>query len=615
VRTDGGGESGEKEYVTKSEQEKGSDTLSVSGNSLNINSSPCEGSEQNDISHNVIASSFQRTDSCLEDVSEMSSASLHGGEETLKSPESISVREAEVVASESAVDKSLISGTTPISDKVAPGLVRNRVRPPVTIPAVARRPREMDKIQTDNRPESISVSHNVIASSSQRTESCLEGISEVSSASLHDVDETLKSQKSISVGKTEVVASESAVSKTLMSGTTPVSDKGPPGLIRKRVKPSVTIPAVARRPRELNKIQTDNRPESISVPHNVIASSSQRTDSCLEGISEMSSASLHGVGETLKSQESISVGEAEVIASESAVSKPLMSGTTAISDKVAPGLVRNRVKPPVTIPAVARRPRELNKIQTDNRPESISSLINCNRNIQEEDLQQSMVTNESVSERASIFPCYQKGNNEASFSGGNGIGVGIPGITQIIPTGTAIRPQHGSNIGVSTQLDGNGEASQSLPEPDLPSEGAGGGHSNVLQKPSFSQRSRFIKPIPQILDPSIRKRKFMGSSTSNCESDDSSQAHSSEKQRNGASASESEDRSKRCISDANSISPPVRKSIETPRGRFVKQTPRFIEASVRRHSVQSNASETEEEFCKRTSLVTSPHKRHADLTR
>jgi hypothetical protein len=388
----------------------------------------------------------------------------------------------------------------------------------------------------------------------------------------------------------------------------------------------------------------------------VIASSSQSIDSCLKNVNEMSSASPHGTDETIKSQESVSVGEAEVAASELATckNKSLILGTTPSSDKVPPGLVRKRMKPPVSIPVVTRRPRELIKIVSDDKPESISSLVNCDRNIQEENVQQDVVTNENVSEGTSmIFPCYQKGNNELSSLVGKVIGLGVPGITQIIPTGTAIRPQHDSNVGVSRQIDGNGEAPQSLPEPDLPSEGAGGGGcSNVLLKPSSSQvnvvqRSRFIKPRPQILDPSIRKRKFVGSSMSNCETDDSVKAHSSDSftfhnnsgkdmpehgkprpdwqtpnltdrteslKQGNASASESEDEARRCMSDASGISPPARKSVETSRGRFVRQTPRFIEASVRRHSMQSNASESEEEFWKRTSVATSPQKRHADLT-
>lgn len=413
--------------------------------------------------------------------------------------------------------------------------------------------------------------------------------------------------------------------------------------------------SVGRNSLSVNSSPCEGR-EQNDIPHStVIALSSQHIDSCLKNVNEMSPVSPRGTDETLMSEEGVSVGEPEAAAGELAVckNKSLISGTTPVSDKVPPGFVRKRMKPPVSIPAVTRRPRELRKTVTGDKPESKSSFVNCDRNVEEESVKKNGI-NENVNEGAGmIFPYYQKGNNELSLSGGKGIGLGVPGITQIIPTGTAIRPQHDSSIDVSRQIDGNGEAPQSLPEPDLPSEGAGGGYSNVLQKPLSSQvnlvqRSRFIKPRPQILDSSIRKRKFVGSSMSNCESDDSFKAHSSDlfpfhnnsgkdmpecgkprpdlqtpnqtdrtenKKQENPSASESEDESRRCLSDISCISPPGRKSVETSRGRFVRQTPRFIEASVRRHSIQSNASESEEEFWKRTSVVASPHKRHADLIR
>lgn len=391
--------------------------------------------------------------------------------------------------------------------------------------------------------------------------------------------------------------------------------------------------------------------EPNDIPHNVvIASSSQNIDCCLKNVNEVSSASQHGTDETVKSQES-EVGKAEVDASESAAckSKSLVLCTTPLLDKIPLGPVRKRMKPAVSIPAVTRRPRVLCKVVSDDKLEIVSSLVNSNKNIQEGSVQQNIVTDENVSEGASIMlPCYQKGNNEVSLSGGKSIGLGVPGIAQIIPTGTAIRPQLDGNIGVSGQIYGNGEAPHSLPEPDLPSEEAGGGYSKVLLKPSSSQvnvvqRSRFIKPRPQILDPSVRKCKSVDGSASNRESDDASKAHSSDSfpfnndsgkvvsrldwqtpnlidrieslKPENASATESEDESRRCVSDTDDISPPARKSVETSRGRFVRQTPRFIEASMRRHSMQVNAVESEEELSKQTCLVTSPHKRHADTSR
>jgi hypothetical protein len=372
---------------------------------------------------------------------------------------------------------------------------------------------------------------------------------------------------------------------------------------------------------------------------------------------ETSAASSHDTEETIKLQVSISGLEAEAAGSEPATikSESCISGISPVSDKkVPPGLVRKRMKPPVIIPAATRRPRELSGVLNNDKLGSVSSAVNCNKNVQEECAQQHTVRNEDVSEMDSlILPCFSKGSNEVPLPSGKGIGVGVPGIARLIPTGTAIRPQYDRNIGVST-LDMKGEAPQSLPEPDLPSEGAGGGYSSVLPKPSTSQvnvvqRSRFIKPSPCILDPSIRKRKFMGNSTSNNESDDSLKMHGSDslsyhnssgkvmpedgrlgpmwqtpdvadqtdsqKQGSGASASESEEEPRKCMSDASNVSPLIRKPIETSRGRFVRPTPRFMEASVRRNSIQSSASESEEEFRKGTSMATLPHKKQTDVTR
>jgi hypothetical protein len=399
--------------------------------------------------------------------------------------------------------------------------------------------------------------------------------------------------------------------------------------------------------------------EQNDIPHSVASSSSESVDLDLKDANEISAAGLFSADKTIKSQGSISDVEAEVAASDSTTSKneSLISGTTLVTDKrIPPGLVRKRMKPPVSIPAITRRPRELTKVLNDDKPECISSLVNGNKNIQEECAQQSTIRNENVSERSNvILSCSPKVDNDVPFAGGTGIGVGVPGITQIIHTGTAIRPQHDNSVNIPMQLDRKAEAPQSLPEPDLPAEGAGEGCSSLLLKSSSSQvnafqRSRFVKPCPRILDPSICKLKFMGSSVNNNnESDDSRKTHSSDsfplhnnfrkgmpeygrprlalqtpnvtdgieshKQGSGASTSESEDESRRCLSDASTISPPVRKAIETSRGRFVRPAPRFIEASVRRNSIQSNASESEEELRKGTSTVTPCHKRQTDVTR
>lgn len=395
--------------------------------------------------------------------------------------------------------------------------------------------------------------------------------------------------------------------------------------------------------------------EQNNIPHSVADLCSQTVNPSFNNVAETLTAGPHDAEETVKSRVNISGVEAEAVGSEAATTKceTFISGISPLSDKkVPPGLVRKRMRPPVSIPAVARRSRVPSEIPNGDKLASTPSVVNCIKNIQEECAQQHTVRNEDVSERTSlILPCYPK-ENEVPFSSGKGIGVGVPGITQTIPTGTAIRPQYDRNISVST-LDVNGEAPQSLPEPDLPSEGAGGGYSSVLLKPSSSQvnvvqRSRFIKPGPCILDPSMRRRKFAGSSASDNESDDSKKIQSSDsllynssgkvmpehgrprpacqtpnmtdqtesqKQGSEASASESEDEPRKCMSDASNVSPLIRKPIETSRGRFVRPTPRFMEASMRRNSIQSSASEIEEEFRKGTSMATSPHKRQTDVTR
>jgi hypothetical protein len=394
--------------------------------------------------------------------------------------------------------------------------------------------------------------------------------------------------------------------------------------------------------------------EHNNIPHGVTDLCSQSVESGFKDATE-TTAGPHDTEETLQLQVSVSGMEAEAVGSEPATTKSesFISGISPITDKkFPPGLVRKRMKPAVNIPAATRRPREPSGVLNADKFGSVSSTVNCNKNVPEEYTQQHTVRNESVSEEASlILPCYSEGNNEAPLSSGKGIGAGVPGITQIIPTGTAIRPQYEQNICVST-LD-KGEAPQSLPEPDLPSEGAGGGYSNTLWKPSSSQvkvvqRSRFIKPSPCILDPSIRKRKFVGSSASSSESDDLRKADFSDslpyhmsgkvmlehgrsrpawqtsdvpdetegrKQGSGASASasESEEESRRCVLDVSSVSPLMRKPIDTSKGRFVRPTPRLVEASVRQ-CTQSSVDESEE-FKKTTSVAAAPHKRQTDVTR
>ena len=346
---------------------------------------------------------------------------------------------------------------------------------------------------------------------------------------------------------------------------------------------------------------------------------------------ELPAVGVHSTEETIQPQESIS--EKAVVTTNNSTSSINNSDK---SNEVPPGLVRKRMKPVVSIPACTRRPREYSVMLNDGK----ASLVHCNRNNQEESFQQNTVRSENISEATNvILPSYQKGNSDVPVRGLKDAGIGIPGIIQIIPTGTAIRPQHDSNMDVST-LDGKGEAPQSLPEPNLPSEGAGGGYSSVLPKQSCPLVN--VIQRPHSLDP----HKFVISSAG--ESDDSRQTHASDslpfdnnsekvvpehdrpqcawhipnvnykhegqKQVSGSHTSESEDDLKSCVSDTSTLSSSVRKCIETSRGRFVRPAPRFSEASVRRTNIQSNASKSEE-FKKGTSTASSPHKKQADLVR
>jgi hypothetical protein len=396
---------------------------------------------------------------------------------------------------------------------------------------------------------------------------------------------------------------------------------------RFRIRPVANVPI--RR----GKVSTENTGSDVAgenVEKEDLTQSDQLETSNTPSVeeNEVPTVGSHSTEETNKSQENISDVKAVMAVSNSVSS-------TNKSNEVPPGLVRKRMKPAVSVGAVTRRPRDSSVMLNDDK----AALVNCNRNNQEESAQQDTVRSENISESATmILPCFQKGSSEVPFCGVKDCGIGVPGITHIIPTGTAIRPQHDSNVGVST-LDVKGESPQSLPEPNLPSEGAGDGYSSVLLKPSSHVN---VIQSSRILDP----HKFAIDSAS--ESDDSRKTHSSDslpfcnnsekvvpehdrprparhcpsvndksegqKQGSGAHISESEEELKSCMSDAITQSPSVRKTVETSRGRFARPAPRFSEASVRRSSTQSNASKSEE-FRKGTSIVTSPHKKQADLVR
>jgi len=396
---------------------------------------------------------------------------------------------------------------------------------------------------------------------------------------------------------------------------------------RCRIRPVANVPV--RR----GKVSTENTGSDVAgenVEKEDLTQSEQLEISNTPSVqeNETPTVGLHSTEETNKLQESISDVKAVMTASNSASS----INNSPNSNEIPPGLVRKRMKPAVSIAAVTRRPRDSSVMLSDFK----ATFVNCNRRNQEEGAQQNTVRNGNISEAGSmILPSYQKGSSEVPFCGVKDGGIGVPGITQIIPTGTAIRPQHDSNVGVST-LEVKGDPPQSLPEPNLPSEGAGGGYSSVVLKPS--------SPQVNVIQSSciVGSHKFVIDSVS--KSDDSRKTQSSdslpfcnnsegvvpehdrprpawhndksegEKQGSGARTSEKEDELKRCMSDTSIRSPSVRKTIETSRGRFVRPAPRFSEASVRRGSTQSMTCKSEE-FRKGASIVTSPHKKQADLVR
>ena len=402
---------------------------------------------------------------------------------------------------------------------------------------------------------------------------------------------------------------------------------------RCRIRPVANVPV--RR----GKVSTENTGSDVAgenVEKEDLTQSEQLEISNSPSVqeNETPTVGLHSTEETNKLQESISDVKAVMTASNSASS----INNSINSKEIPPGLVRKRMKPAVSIAAVTRRPRDSSVILSDFK----ATFVNCNRRNQEEGAQQNTVRNGNISEAATmILPCYQKGSSEVPFCGVKDGGVGVPGITQIIPTGTAIRPQHDSNVGVST-LEVKGDPPQSLPEPNLPSEGAGGGYSSVVLKPSSPQvnvtQSSCIFGSHKFVIDSVSKsddsRKTQSSDSlpfcNNSEGVIPEHEHDrpqpawhipnmndksvGEKQGSGAHTSETEDELKSCMSDASIRSPSVRKTIETSRGRFVRPAPRFSEASVRRGGTQSMACKSEE-FRKGTSIVPSPHKKQADMVR
>lgn len=105
VKSGRASENGEKEDPIKQKQEDAADTRSVGGNSQDINYSPLESSEQDNVPHSVADLCSQNANPSSKDAAEALAAGPYDAEETIKSQVSISGVEAEAVGSESATTK------------------------------------------------------------------------------------------------------------------------------------------------------------------------------------------------------------------------------------------------------------------------------------------------------------------------------------------------------------------------------------------------------------------------------------------------------------------------------------------------------------------------------
>nr|CAD7458793.1 unnamed protein product [Timema tahoe] len=245
---------------------------------------------------------------------------------------------------------------------------------------------------------------------------------------------------------------------------------------------------------------------------------------------------------------------------------------------------RKRVKPAVSISNISRKAKEIivvtdevlpepNALRSNHEPSSTSSSCHLTA-MEESPITDKSKYNISLSQVDVTLPLDKD------------IGVGMPTIIQTIPTGTAMRPNESNcpsnEFSAPGLLHTNGEAPQTLPEADLPSEGAGGSTGglamdppclpNIVPCPSNTpHRSKFARPTPRIPDKTSRRR-----------------GHSS--------ASESDDDSKR---------PFINSGTTTTRSKFARLSPKVGDATSRRTGNHGSASESDDES-RRPSLSKSP---------
>nr|CAD7432996.1 unnamed protein product [Timema monikensis] len=245
---------------------------------------------------------------------------------------------------------------------------------------------------------------------------------------------------------------------------------------------------------------------------------------------------------------------------------------------------RKRVKPTVSISNISRKAKEIILVTDEVLPEPNAFMSNHETTSTSSNCHLTAIEESPITDKSKYIGLTQV---DVTLPSDKDIGVGMPTIIQTIPTGTAIRPNESNcpsnEFSAPGLLHTNGEAPQTLPEADLPSEGAGGSSRgglamdppclpNIVPCPSNTpHRTKFARPTPRIPDKTSRRR-----------------GHSS--------ASESDDDSKR---------PFINSGTSTIRSKFARPSPKVGDATSRRTGNHGSASESDDES-RRPSLSKSP---------
>ncbi|CAG2055226.1 unnamed protein product [Timema podura] len=245
---------------------------------------------------------------------------------------------------------------------------------------------------------------------------------------------------------------------------------------------------------------------------------------------------------------------------------------------------RKRVKPAVSISNISRKAKEIIVVTDEVLPEPNAFRLNHETSSTSSSCHLTAMEESPITDKSKYNISLSQ--VDVTLPLDKDIGVGMPTIIQTIPTGTAIRPNESNcpsyEFSAPGLLHTNGEAPQTLPEADLPSEGAGGSTGglamdppclpNIVPCPSNTpHRSKFARPTPRIPDKTSRRR-----------------GHSS--------ASESDDDSKR---------PFINSGTSTIRSKFARPSPKVGDATSRRTGNHGSASESDDES-RRPSLSKSP---------